>query len=44
VIVTGDRYVFDVAAGLVGTAVGFAAGRLAMRLPRPAPAPEGAIA
>jgi membrane-associated phospholipid phosphatase len=31
VVATGNHYVFDIAAGLVVTAVGFAAGRLAMR-------------
>jgi hypothetical protein len=35
VIATGNHYVFDIAAGLAVTALGFAAGRLPERLARP---------
>jgi PAP2 superfamily protein len=46
VIATGNHYFFDIAAGLAVTALGFAAGRLPIRLsPRePAPVPGGAAA
>jgi membrane-associated phospholipid phosphatase len=38
VIATGNHYVFDIAAGLLVTGLGFAAGRLPPRLSRPEPA------
>jgi membrane-associated phospholipid phosphatase len=46
VVATGNHYFFDIAAGLAVTALGFAAGRLPIRLsPRePAPVPGGAAA
>ena len=46
VVATGNHYFFDIAAGLAVTALGFAAGRLPIRLsPRePAPVPRGAAA
>ena len=46
VVATGNHYLFDIAAGLAVTALGFAAGRLPIRLsPRePAPVPRGAAA
>jgi hypothetical protein len=39
VVATGNHYFFDIAAGLVVTALGFAAGRLSMHLSRPGPTP-----
>jgi membrane-associated phospholipid phosphatase len=46
VVATGNHYFFDIAAGLVVTALGFAAGRLPVRLsgPGPEPLPGGAAA
>jgi membrane-associated phospholipid phosphatase len=46
VVATGNHYFFDIAAGLAVTALGFAAGRLPIRLsPRePTPVPGGAAA
>jgi membrane-associated phospholipid phosphatase len=46
VVATGNHYFFDIAAGLAVTALGFAAGRVPIRLsPRePAPVPGGAAA
>jgi membrane-associated phospholipid phosphatase len=46
VVATGNHYLFDIAAGLAVTALGFAAGRLPIRLsPREsAPVPRGAAA
>jgi membrane-associated phospholipid phosphatase len=44
VIATGNHYVFDIAAGLGVTALGFAVGRLPLRLARPGatPVPQSA--
>jgi membrane-associated phospholipid phosphatase len=39
VVATGNHYFFDIAAGLVVTALGFAAGRLPIQLSRPARTP-----
>jgi membrane-associated phospholipid phosphatase len=39
VVATGNHYFFDIAAGLVATALGFAAGRLPIQLSRPARTP-----
>lgn len=39
VIATGNHYLFDIAAGLLVTGLGFAAGRLPLRRSRPEPAP-----
>ena len=39
VIATGNHYLFDIAVGLLVTGLGFAAGRLPLRLPRPGSAP-----
>ena len=39
VVATGNHYFFDIAAGLAVTALGFAVGRLPLRLSRPEPAP-----
>jgi membrane-associated phospholipid phosphatase len=39
VVATGNHYFFDIAAGLVVTGLGFAAGRLSVRLSRPGPEP-----
>jgi membrane-associated phospholipid phosphatase len=39
VVATGNHYFFDIAAGLVVTALGFAAGRLPIHLSRPGPTP-----
>ena len=45
VIATGNHYLFDIAAGLVVTALGFAVGRLPGRLSRPrTPIPAGSVA
>jgi membrane-associated phospholipid phosphatase len=46
VVATGNHYFFDIATGLLVTALGFAAGRLAIHLSRsePTPLPEGATA
>jgi PAP2 superfamily len=46
VVATGNHYFFDIAAGLVVTGLGFAAGRLSLRIaPRgPEPLPGGAAA
>jgi membrane-associated phospholipid phosphatase len=46
VVATGNHYVFDIAAGLVVTGLGFAAGRLPLRFSRPGaePLPTGAAA
>jgi membrane-associated phospholipid phosphatase len=46
VVATGNHYFFDIAAGLVVTGLGFAAGRLPIHLSRsgPTPVPEGAAA
>jgi membrane-associated phospholipid phosphatase len=46
VVATGNHYFFDIAAGLVVTALGYAAGRLSVHLSRPGPTqvPEGAPA
>ena len=42
VLVTGNHYVFDAAAGLLVTGLGFAGGRLATRRARPASEPVAA--
>ena len=39
VVATGNHYFFDIAAGLVVTGLGFAAGRLPVRLSAPGPTP-----
>jgi hypothetical protein len=45
VVATGNHYVFDIAAGLVVTGLGFAAGRLPLRFSRPEPTPiAGSVA
>jgi hypothetical protein len=35
VVATGNHYLFDIAAGLAVTGIGFAAGLLVSRVPRP---------
>jgi membrane-associated phospholipid phosphatase len=39
VVATGNHYFFDIAAGLLVTALGFGAGRIAVHLSRPGPTP-----